>query len=338
MNFLEDPVIVFYEVTRACLLSCKHCRANAIPRRNPMELNLKEISSLADQLLEFNVKPLVVITGGDPLMRDDIIEILDIFKDRGFNLAISFSGTALATEEKMDDIAMRVKNIAMSLDGSNKAIHDGFRNVEGTFEKSLEIINYVKGKTSLQINSTIGKHNIKDIENIYALLKKMEIRSWDLFFLVPTGRATDILSLEKNEVLYALNFLYQIHSSGGMRIKTTEAPFYNRKKVEGEKKLPVTRDSNGLGVTDGRGTIFISHIGEIYPTGFLPLNTGNVRKDKIVNVYRNSDIFIKLKNPEFLKGKCGKCPYKEICGGSRARAYATTGDYLEEDPACPYKV
>lgn len=338
MNFMEDPVVIFIEVTRACLLACRHCRANAMPWRNAMELRVDEIESITDEILRFNTKPLVIITGGDPLMREDLVEILDIFSERDIKLAISFSGTSLAKEEIMGEISKRVESVAISLDGSNSEIHDGFRNVTGTFEKSIKIIEYLKGKTRVQINTTVGKHNLADLENIHSLLKKLEIKAWDLFFLVPTGRATDSLSLNKNEVIYVLDFLYRIHSTGDMWIKTTEAPFYNRRKVEGEKKLPVTRDGNGLGVTDGRGTLFISHTGEIYPSGFLPISAGNVRKNNVVDIYRKSEIFSRIKNPEFLKGKCGKCPYKYICGGSRSRAYAIKGDYMEEDPACPYEV
>ncbi|MGC8859926.1 MAG: radical SAM protein [Thermoplasmata archaeon] len=338
MDFIRNPVVVFIEVTRACLLSCRHCRANAIPRRDPRELKLNEMESLADDLLGFDTKPLIIITGGDPLMRNDILDIIDIFKDRDLRLAISFSGTALATEERILEISKSVDSIAISIDGSNSEIHDNFRNVNGTFDTSMKIINYVKNKTNLQINTTLSKHNINDLENMYYLLKENGIRSWDIFFLVPTGRATDALSLDKDEIIYALNFIYDVHSRGDIRIKTTEAPFYNRKKLEGEKKLPVTRDSNGLGVTDGRGTLFISHIGDIYPTGFLPLKGGNVRDANVIDVYRNSEIFRKLKDPSLLKGKCGRCPYKSICGGSRSRAYALSGDYLDEDPACPYEV
>ncbi len=336
MNFMEDPVIAFLEVTRACLLACRHCRASATKNRNPLELSLDEFRKLADEMLKFKSKPMIIITGGDPLMREDIFDIIDIFRERDFHVAISFSGTALATEEKMNEISHSVKNVAISLDGSNEKVHDGFRNINGTFEISMKIIKYLKDKVNLQVNTTLSKYNYYDFKNILKLLKDNSIKSWDVFFIVPTGRAKDELSLGKNEVLEALEFLYKIQVNEKMRVKTTEAPFYN--VIKEKRNLPFTKDLNGLGVTDGRGTIFISHIGEIFPTGFLPLITGNVRKESPVKVYRDSRVFNELRNPALLKGKCSRCPYKTICGGSRSRAYAYTGDYLEGDPACPFEV
>jgi len=358
MNFLKSPIIIFYEATRACLLSCKHCRANAQKNRNPLELNLSEIEKLVKDISKFgNPKPMIIITGGDPLMRSDIFDILDIFNRENFNVSISFSGTNLATEEKLDLISKKVKNVAISLDGSNVEIHDGFRNVPGTFITSMKILNYLENRVNLQINTTVGKHNLKDLPNIFKLVKSLNIKTWDLFFIVPTGRATSELSLDPNEIMDVMSWLYFIQTTSEFRIKVTEAPFYNRMKIEGptdnnnelflyllrnsgidtvKKTLPVTRDSNNLGVTDGRGTMFISHIGEIQPTGFLPLTGGNIRKDDIVDVYLHSKIFMDLKDPERLKGKCSTCKFKDICGGSRARAFAVYGDYLQEDPACPY--
>ncbi|MDP8011559.1 MAG: TIGR04053 family radical SAM/SPASM domain-containing protein [Thermoplasmata archaeon] len=357
MNFSENPIIVFYEVTRACLLTCKHCRASAQKKRNPLELNLDEIEKLAKDLSKFNnPKPMVIITGGDPLMREDIFQILDIFNKENFSLSISFSGTKLATPEKLDLISKKVKNVAISIDGSNEKIHDNFRNVNGTFKTSIEILNYLQGKVNLQVNTTVGKHNLMDLPNILRLVQSFNIKTWDLFFIVPTGRATSELSLNSDEIIQVMSWLYYVQSSMDFRIKVTEAPFYNRVKMEGpkdngeifnylmknsdikmiKKMLPVTKDSKNLGVTDGRGTIFISHIGEIQPTGFLPIIAGNVRKDNIVDVYIKSPVFRDLKDPYLLKGKCGKCNFREICGGSRARAFAIYSDYLQEDPACPF--
>ncbi len=357
MNFSENPIIVFYEVTRACMLSCKHCRANAQKKRHPLELNLEEIEKLAMDLSEFNnPKPMLIITGGDPLMREDIFDILDIFNKYKFNISISFSGTLLATNEKLDRISEKVKNVAISIDGSNAEIHDTFRNVKGTFKKSVEILEYLDGKVNLQVNTTVGKHNIYDLPEIFKLVKNLNVKTWDLFFIVPTGRATSELTLNSDEIMQVMSWLYYVQTSMDFRIKVTEAPFYNRIKISGpldkgklfefliehsgidmiKKPLPITKDNNNMGVTDGRGTIFISHVGEIQPTGFLPIIAGNVRKDNIKNVYKNSKIFNDLKNPNMLKGKCGRCEFKNICGGSRARAYAVYGDYLQEDPACPF--
>lgn len=358
MNFSKSPIIIFYEVTRACLLSCRHCRANAQKTRNPLELNLQEIEKLAEDISGFgNPKPMIIITGGDPLMRDDIFEILDIFNRKNFNVSISFSGTKLATEEKLDMISKKVKNVAISIDGSNEKLHDGFRNVAGTFKNSMDILKYLENKANLQVNTTVGRHNLMDLPNIFKLVQALKIKTWDLFFIVPTGRATTELSLNGDEVIDVMSWLYYVQASSDFRIKVTEAPFYNRMKIEsppeknGEifdyimkksgieklrKTLPVTRDINNMGVTDGRGTMFISHIGEIQPTGFLPVVAGNVRKDNLVDVYIRSRVFMDLKNPGLLKGKCSICKFKEICGGSRARAFAFYGDYLQEDPACPY--
>ncbi|MGC8992815.1 MAG: radical SAM protein, partial [Thermoplasmata archaeon] len=205
MNFAENPIIVFYEVTRACMLSCRHCRANAQKKRNPLELNLDEIEKLAMDLNEFNnPKPMLIITGGDPLMREDIFDILDIFNKYKFNISISFSGTVLATKEKLDRISEKVKNVAISIDGSNAEIHDTFRNVDGTFKKSMEILEYLDGKVNLQVNTTVGKHNIYDLPEIFKLVKNLNVKSWDLFFIVPTGRATSELTLNSDEIMQVM--------------------------------------------------------------------------------------------------------------------------------------
>ncbi|MEM3672263.1 MAG: radical SAM protein [Thermoplasmata archaeon] len=336
MNFKEDPVVVFLEVTRACLLACRHCRANANPKRNPLELSIKEFKEIGEKMGKFNNRPLIIITGGDPLMREDIFEIIDIFKEMDFSIAISFSGTALATEERLNEISKNVKTVAISLDGSNENVHDGFRNVKGTFETSMKIIKYLKGKVNVQINTTLSKYNYNDFRNILNIIKNESIKSWDIFYIVPTGRANEDLLLDKYDVYQSLEFLYSTQINEKIRIKTTEAPFYNRFKMERNQHVVV--DENGYGVTDGRGTLFISHIGEIYPTGFIPIVAGNVRKDDLVNIYRKSKIFNELREPGLLKGKCSKCMFKNVCGGSRSRAYAHTGDYLQEDPLCPFEV
>jgi len=357
MDFNESPIIMFIEVTKACLLSCKHCRANAIHKRDPRELTLEDFEKLAKDVSEFNPKPMIIITGGDPLMRHDLFDIIDLFNEHNLNVSISFSGTKLATKDALEQMMGKVKNVAISIDGSNARIHDDFRKVQGTFDTSMGILEYLSGKVSLQINTTVGRHNIQDFPNILDLVKEYKIRTWDLFFIVPTGRATSELSLTKEEVMDTMKFLYYVQTSSDFRIKVTEAPFYNRMKLEGpdnintplfnnlvnnskinfeKKKLPVTRDKNNLGVTDGRGTVFVSHIGDIQPTGFLPLTTGNVKTDSIVEVYRESKLFRDLKDPSKLLGYCGNCAYKEVCGGSRARAYAVYGNYMAEDPACPY--
>lgn len=339
MNFDDRPLIVFYEVTKACMLSCKHCRANAVFNRDPAELNLVDIDKLASDLESFGKPgPIVIISGGDPLMRGDIFDVLDIFNYHHLVTNIAFSGTKLVTEKKLEKLAERVKTVAISIDGTDATVHDAWRGIHGTFDMSIQIISLLKEYgIRYQINTTVSSFNFENLKNMPDLLNRLETDTWDLFFLIPTGRAQDSMMITPEQAENFLRETYVLSAKVKYKIKVTEAPFYNRIKLQNAKGQQITmRDEKGRGVTDGRGTMFISHKGDIAPTGFLPAYAGNVRNNSILEIYRNSEIFKALRDPDRLKGKCGICKYREICGGSRARAYAVYGDYMAEDPLCGF--
>jgi len=377
----QKPFIIFWELTRACLLACKHCRAKAQRERHPNELTTEEVFNVIEQITEFGKPyPLVVFTGGDPLMREDIFDIVEHATSKGIRTAIAFSGTKLATMERLEKLKEAgIARIAISLDGSKAEIHDYFRGIRGTFETSLEILEMARElDISRQINTTVTTFNIHDLPNIMKIGIENEIALWDVFFVVPTGRAKAEYMPSGREFEDVLNWLYDVGKETPLNVKSSAAThlrrieymrdegIYNiepgklyhelRAKLEEIKKemeiesveKPIVAGAHGrslasdgikrmTGITDGRGMFFISHVGEVYPSGFLPIVAGNVRQDTLKNIYMNSPIFQDLKDPDRLKGKCGKCEYRYMCGGSRARAYAMTGDYLAAEPRCIYK-
>jgi radical SAM protein len=361
----NKPFIVFWEVTRACLLACKHCRAKAQTKPHPNELKLEECYDLIDQLRRWN--PLLIITGGDPLMRKDLFDILEYAE--GMRVAIAFSGTKLATKDKLKKMHdLGVARIAVSIDGSNPEIHDYFRGKTGTFEMSMKILDMAKDiGLSTQINTTVTRYNIHDLPNIMKICLDKGVDMWDVFFVVPTGRAKPELMPSAREFEDVLCWLYDVSRKTPLNVKSSAACHLRRieymrdegiydiphgktyyklvKSLEGfegeEKKIVAGAYGRSLavkriaGITDGRGMLFISHVGDVYPSGFLPLKAGNVREQSLDEIY-NHRIFLDLRDPEKLKGKCGKCQFRHICGGSRARAYAVFGDYLMQEPKCIY--
>ncbi|MEM4702640.1 MAG: TIGR04053 family radical SAM/SPASM domain-containing protein [Archaeoglobaceae archaeon] len=350
-----DPFIVFWELTRACKLACKHCRAKAVTKRNPKELTTEECLRLIDEIYAFS-RPMIVFTGGDPLMRDDLIEIVSYASER-FRVSIAFSGTELATVEKLRELKEAgVSRIAISIDGMEKT-HDEIRGITGTFKKSLEIVeNAKKVGLSFQINTTVTKQNISELPKIVKLCIELGAEMWDVFFLVPTGRAKVEMMPSAQEFedilcwLYDLKRLINVKSSAAVHFRRIEKMrekgempsvselYYELLREISNLKAGKRSDSEKRAyVTDGRGMFFISHTGDVYPSGFLNIPAGKVRKERIEKIYRDSEIFVKLRDPNNLKGKCGICEFRFICGGSRARAYALTGDYLAEEPCCIYR-
>jgi radical SAM protein len=350
-----DPFIVFWELTRACKLACKHCRAKAVTKRHPEELTTQECFKILDEIASF-AKPLIIFTGGDPLMREDLVEILS-YASQEFRVSIAFSGTELATLDKLKELKdAGVSRIAVSIDGLEKT-HDEIRGIKGTFKKSLEVIeNAKKIGLPFQINTTVTKNNIRELPEVAKLCMSLGAEMWDVFFLVPTGRAKADMMPDAQEFedilcwLYDLKHLMNVKSSAavhfrriekmrneGIMPKVSELYYDLLKEIDGLKPKKVEFSEKRAYVTDGRGMFFISHTGEIYPSGFLQIPAGNVKKGKIEEIYRKSEIFVKLKDPNNLKGKCGICEFRYICGGSRARAYALTGDYLAEEPCCIYR-
>ena len=344
-NFDEAPFLVIWELTQACDLACVHCRACAIANRNPNELTTAEGFRLLEEIRSFG-DPLMVFTGGDPLKRDDVFELLKKSTSLGLRTTITPSATPLLTQAAIDEFQRcGVARMAISLDGPDAASHDGFRRVDGSFERSLAALRYARGRgLQTQINTTVTRHNVARLSEIARLVEEAGASLWSVFFLVATGRASASHDLTAEEYEEVFGFLYELSKSAPFDIKTTEAQHYRRyvaqrRKQEGRTGARAEAPSviqRQAGINDGKGFVFVSHTGEIYPSGFLPISAGNVRRDSLSEVYRHSPLFRTLRDADNLHGKCGQCEYRNLCGGSRSRSYALTGDFLAEDPRCVY--
>jgi radical SAM protein len=348
-NFGNAPFLVIWEVTQACDLACVHCRASAMPMRDPKELTTAEGFELLETIKSFG-DPLMVFTGGDPLKRPDLFQLLEKSCRLGLRTTVTPSATPLLTASAILRFQLcGIARMAVSLDGHDAASHDGFRRVSGSFCRTLyglEIARRMGLET--QVNTTVTRHNIAQLPKIAQLVQLSGARLWSVFFLVPTGRAAvaDDITAEEYEEVFGT--LYAISKRASFDIKTTEAQHY-RRYVAQQRKAEGARAGAGAdailpnsigrqaGINDGKGLVFVSHTGEIYPSGFLPLSAGNVRRNSLVKVYRHSPLFRNLRDGARLGGKCGLCEYRNLCGGSRSRAFALTGDYLREELRCTYQ-
>lgn len=331
-DFNRSPLIVIWEITRACPLACVHCRAEAQPLRHPDELSFEEGCRLMDQAKAMDV-PIFVLTGGDPLSRPDFFDLIAYGQKIGLRVSTSPSGTRRVTVRSMQRAkAAGCPRVAISLDGATPLVHDAFRGVRGQWAMTMDAIRNARtAGLEVQIGTTVTRRTVRDLPAIVDLLvHEIEPKMWNVFFLVPVGRgqAEDMLSPEEHEEV--LKWLWDVAKRVPFAVKTTEAPFFRRIALQDEAK-PV-----GFGVGDGKGFVFISHVGDICPSGFLEVAGGNIRQHRLADVYQNHPLFRDLRDPSKLKGRCGACEYKAICGGSRARAWAVTGDWLETDPACAY--
>jgi AdoMet-dependent heme synthase len=350
IDFNQRPFLAIWEVTQACDLACVHCRASAQPDRHPMELSTAEGKLLIDQIAQMQV-PVFVLTGGDPLKRPDLFELIGHARAKGVHVSLTPSATPLLTRETIVRLQQSgLARLAVSMDGATAATHDAFRGMSGSFERTLNAIRWANEiGLPVQINTTFSRRNVADIDAIVALMQTLKITLWSVFFLVPTGRGklNDLLNAEEFELLFAK--IYNLSKTAGFDIKTTEAQHYRRfalqqKVAERKAGLEVatperTADAIGRaprGLNDGKGFMFISHTGEVFPSGFLPVSAGNVGSQPLDAIYRESHLFQSLRDTSRLEGKCGACEFKEICGGSRARAYALTGNPLAEEACCSY--
>jgi len=356
-DFSRAPFTIAWELTRACAYACRHCRAEAQPRRDPRELTTEEAFRLIDQIREFG-DPILVVTGGDPMMRPDRYDILTYAVQQGLRTSLTPTTTRLVTPTALARARdAGVRRMAVSLDGPGPEAHDAFRGFRGSFEIALRIAReIVASGMSLQVNTTVSRYNRHQLDEMAELVASLHAVQWSLFFLVPTGRAraADMISAPEHEEVF--HWLYDLSRRAPFDVKSTAAPAYRRVVIQRERraqpngggKAPLTlagagyRYQDGLNrpakaVNDGNGFCFISHIGDVCPSGFLPLPAGNVRQQPVAEIYRDSSLFRSLRDPEQLKGKCGRCEFREVCGGSRARAYGLTGDYLESDPSCVYE-
>lgn len=357
VDFSRAPFLVIWETTQACDLACLHCRASARADRDPGELRTGEAKRMMEDVRRFG-RPLFVLTGGDPLQRPDVVELVSHGAGLGLRMAMTPSGTPRMTPEVVRALAdAGLSRLAVSLDGSTAGIHDRFRGVAGSFDWTVRMIRAARALgVTTQVNTTLSRHNLDDLEGLIALMEALGISLWSVFFLVPTGRARadDVASAHEFERVF--HRMYDLAATAPFDIKSTAAPHYRRvilqrqvheRRAGGRAEAPVPLTAGAgfsladgvgraKGVNDGDGFLFISHRGDIYPSGFLPLGAGNVRRDDLVRVYRESPLFRALRDRSRLKGKCGVCEYRDVCGGSRARAYALTGDPLEAEPFCAH--
>jgi radical SAM protein len=345
----QSPLIAFYELTRACDLVCKHCRASAQSLPNSFELSPEKSKRLIHQLTEFPRPPALVLTGGDPLKRADIYDLIAYAVRRRLEVAITPSATPLVTREALARLRdAGIARMAISLDGADAATHDAIRGVAGSYHRTREIMAEARSLAiPLQVNTVLTPNNVDQIEPLADQLTEHGIVLWSLFFLVPVGRAAHAPRLNAEQCEAVFERLWQQSQRRTYRIKTTEAPHYRRfvlqalRKLEGESasdRLLTRRFSrlSALGINDGKGIMFVSHLGLIYPSGFLPVYCGIFPRDHLVRVYQDSPLFRALRNADLLQGKCRLCEYRHICGGSRARAFAVTGNPYAEEPDCAY--
>jgi radical SAM protein len=360
----ERPFIVIWEVTRACQLACVHCRADAITRRDPLELTCADGKRLMADLAAFGrPRPLLVLTGGDPLERPDLRELITFGSGLGLSIALSPSVTPRLTRAALAPLAEAgVKAVSLSLDGATAASHDNFRQVDGVFAATMAAMETVRDLgLRLQINTTVTADSANELPHLLRLVVTAQASLWSVFFLVPTGRGTHLRALSAVQTEDVLQWLYDV--SGIVAVKTTEAPQYRRIAIQRAAGIvPAVRGDLGrhlgeataallpgvgaqtrprrppIDVNAGRGFAFIDHRGTVYPSGFLPMPVGSVHDRPFSAIYRDAPDLRALRDPNALRGRCGACEFRDVCGGSRSRAYAETGDALAEDPSCAYRV
>lgn len=353
VDFSQSPFVVIWEITQACDLVCPHCRASSRPRRDPRELSTEEGFRLINEVLRFG-RPIFVFTGGDPMKRPDVFDLVGYAATKGLRVALSPSATPLVTRRAIFDLKARgLDRMAVSLDGSTEQIHDAFRKVPGAFGWTMDILNWSReAGIPLQVNTTVTRYNLDDFDAMAELMAGLDISMWSVFFLVPTGRGREKDEVSPEDYERVFHRLYDLSEQVPFDVKTTAAPHFRRvviqrRRSEGGDGRDITVKGPGFavdgfrraekGVNDGNGFLFISHVGQIMPSGFLPISAGNVRQISPVEVYRSSPLFLELRDYSHLKGKCGWCDFRDVCGGSRARAYAVTRDYMAEEPYCVYQ-
>ena len=365
VDFNERPFIAIWEATQACDLACVHCRASAQPLRSSFELSTGEAQRLIEQIAAMRV-PVFVITGGDPLKRPDIFDLVEYATAGGVRTSLTPSATPHLTHEAIAKLQRRgLARLAVSLDGPTAENHDAFRRVPGSYEWTLRAVRWARELgLPVQINTTITRRNLAGFDDMARLLETLDIAMWSVFFLVPIGRGQldDLISSEDFEAVFAR--LHQVAGRARFDIKTTEAPHYRRYILqmraaahrnwglsndsmssptqEMHNEIAIENHADGIGraprgLNDGKGFIFISHLGEVFPSGFLPMSAGNVRRQTLAEIYQHSPLFVSLRDASRLQGKCGVCEFRNVCGGSRARAFALTGNPFAEEPCCVYK-
>lgn len=339
-GFDDRPFLVFWEITRACALACRHCRAEAQARRHPDELNPEESRRLIQQLAELN-PPMLILTGGDPLMRNDALDLVREATAAGLHVGLSPSATERLMKSDFSEIKHAgVERISLSLDGATRETHDAFRGLAGTFDRTIKAVQRAhEAGLSVQINTTLTRGNLHEYEAFKQLMFELKPAMWSVFLLVPTGRAGIADLPDPHDIERVFEDMATLVGKAPFAVKTTEGHHFRRVLIQSLGAQGRSRPGmrSPLGIRDGRGVMFISHTGVVSPSGFLPFDCGNVRQEHPAEIYRRHPLFISLRDNDALGGKCGRCEFRTVCGGSRARAYGVTGDPFAEDPACVYQ-
>jgi len=335
------PRLVFWELTNACNLRCVHCRACPVEKISPEDLSIDEARRLIDQISSF-AKPAIVLSGGEPLVRPDCLEIARYGASRGLRMLLATNGTLLTAELAQDVADSGIQHISVSIDGASAASHDGFRRLPGAFEAAWSGVENAKAAgLSFQINTTVSKHNIDEIPDILELAISRGAEALHIFLLVPTGCGREIADdemIDPQEYERVLSWFYEQSKDERIALKATCAPHYARiarQKARAEGALEPHPSVTGC--LAGSAVCFVSHRGEVYPCGYLPVSAGNIRRQDFKSIWESAEVFRVLRDEDNLQGKCGCCEYRRVCGGCRARAYALTGNYLAPEPYCIYQ-
>lgn len=351
----DIPRVIAWESTQACNLVCKHCRADAQNSPHPNELKTEEVIKFIDQIAAFS-RPIFIISGGEPLMRKDIFEIAAHATGKGLRVAMSPNGTLINPENIIQMKSAGIRRISVSLDGSNAKKHDAIRGIEGAFDGVVCGMRYcLEEELPFQVNTTVMRQNIEDLEATHRQVIDLGAVAWHIFMLVPTGRGKIDDEITPQAYEDILNWIFEVSQTSPIPLRVTCGPQFMRivtnkqadKQVElnlvGKQKTSAHSgghpgmDHMSRGCLAGVGYCFISHKGEVFPCGYLPLSAGNVRNQDFQTIYQTSAVFNKLRDFHLLEGKCGVCQFKLRCGGCRARAYGMTGNYLAEEPFCVYE-
>jgi len=337
--------LIAWEVTRSCNLACKHCRAEAHPEPYEGELTTAEAKALIDTFPEAG-SPIIIFTGGEPLMRHDLFELIPYAKSKGLRCVLAPNGTLLTAENAARIKEAGIERCSISIDAPDAAGHDAFRGVPGAFEASLRGIGHLKSVgLEFQINTTVTKDNLHQFKDIFHLAEDLGASAWHIFLLVPTGRAAELGAqvITAQEYEDVLNWFYDFRKTTKMQLKATCAPHYYRimRQRAKEEGIPVTPENFGLdamtrGCLGGTGFCFISHVGQVQPCGYLELDCGNIRTTPFPEIWRASKQFLQFRDQKQYEGKCGVCEYHKVCGGCRARAHSMDNNYMGEEPLCTY--
>lgn len=340
-DFDDRPFLVFWEITRACALACSHCRAEAQSRRHPGELDTEQALRLIGQMADWQ-PPMLILTGGDPLMRRDALDLVRAAAGSGLHVGLSPAATERLLKTDFAEIKdAGAQRMSLSLDGATRETHDAFRKVAGTFDRTIEAVRRAHDAgLSLQINTTLTRGNMGEYEAFKQLMFDLKPAMWSVFLLIPTGRAGLDDMPEAEDIERVFEDMAGLVGKAPFAVKTTEGHHFRRvvmQKLGGGASRPRPGMRSPLGIRDGRGVMFISHTGEVSPSGFLPLVCGNVKTTHPAEIYRQHPLFVSLRDNDALGGKCGVCEFRKVCGGSRSRAYGIHGDPFAADPACVYQ-